>query len=152
MGSETKEAKVGAYQEPYRGYNFKLDIGGKTQAHFTACSSLGIDVEAIKYREGGQSQVVHRLPGRVDYGEVTLRYGLTDSKELWRWFLGAVEGKVERRNVSIVLMDSTGGRPVVRWDLMDAWPSKWRGAPLDALGNEVAIEQLTLVFETLKRE
>ena len=30
----------------------------------------------IRYQEGG-SHVVHRIPGPVDYGDVTLRYGLT---------------------------------------------------------------------------
>jgi phage tail-like protein len=145
-------AQTGKFQEPYRGYNFKIDVGGKTQAHFTQVTGLGVEVEAIKFREGGQSQVVHRLPGRVQYGEVTLRYGLTDSPELWRWFTTAIEGNVDRRHVSIILLDSGGTKPVMKWDLLDAWPSRWRGAPLDALGQEVAIEELTLVFETLKRE
>ena len=102
------ENKPGTVQEPYRGYNFKLDIGGKTQGHFTYVSGLGAEVEAIEYRAGGQSQVVHRLPGRVSYGEVTLSYGLTASDDLWKWFLSAVEGNVQRRHVSIILLDSAG--------------------------------------------
>jgi phage tail-like protein len=82
---------------------------------------------------------------------VTLRYGLTASAELWTWMLAAVRGSVERRNVSILMLDSTGSQEVVRWNLTNAWPSRWRGAPLDALNREVAIESLTLVFETLQR-
>jgi len=144
------ENKPGTVQEPYRGYNFKLDIGGKTQGHFTYVSGLGAEVEAIEYRAGGQSQVVHRLPGRVSYGEVTLSYGLTSSDDLWKWFQSALEGNVQRRHVSIILLDSGGVLPVKKWDLIDAWPRRWLGPPLDALGNQVAIEKITLVFETLK--
>jgi phage tail-like protein len=70
---------------------------------------------------------------------------------LWQWFLTAVEGKVERRNISIVLMDNDGMTEVTRWNLINAWIAEWRGAPLDALGREVAIETMTLVFETLER-
>ena len=48
--------------DPYRAYNFKLDITGVTEAHFTACSGLGIDVKYIKYREAGNNQVVRHIP------------------------------------------------------------------------------------------
>jgi len=140
-----------AWTDPFRNYNFKLSIMGVTEGHFTECSNIGVKVEALKYREGGVQQLVHRLPGRVDYGDITLRYGLTQSNDLWKWFLTAVEGRVERKNISIILMDPDGVTEALRWDLINAWPSAWRGAPLDAMGNEVAIESLTLVFESLSR-
>ena len=47
--------------------------------------------------------------------------------------------------------DSDGTTEVMRWDLINAWPSAWRGAALDALSHEVAIESLTIVFESLNR-
>lgn len=137
--------------DPFRAYNFKLMIQGVTEAHFTQCTGLGIKVHALEYREGGANQVVQKIPGRVEYANVTLHYGLTASAELWNWFLTAVAGKVERKNVSIVMLDADGTTEVMRWNLMRAWPSEWSGAPLDALAREVAIEKLTLVFETLDR-
>ncbi len=143
--------KPAAWTDPYRNYNFKLSIMGVNEGHFTECSNVGVKVEAIKYREGGVQQLVHRLPGRVEYADITLHYGLTKSDALWQWFLTAVEGHVERRNVSVILMDADGVTEVLRWDLINAWPSAWRGAPLDASGNEVAIESVTLVFESLHR-
>jgi phage tail-like protein len=151
MPDEPLPAQPGTWVDPYRAYNFKLEIQGVVEGHFTECSNMGVAVQAIPYREGGQSQVVHRLPGRVEYADVTLRYGLTASKDLWTWFQTAVKGKVERRNISVVLLDSDGATEVARWNLVNAWPSQWRGALLDASGQEVAIESLTLVFETLDR-
>lgn len=151
MPEEADTAQPGVKVDPYRSYNFKLEIKGVTQGHFTECSGLGVRVENIKYREGGLSQVVRQIPGQVEYGEITLRYGLTSSTELWDWFMKAVEGEVERRNVSIVMVDSDGATPVLQWDLIDCWPSEWRGAGLNALDREIAIETLTLVFETLNR-
>jgi len=138
-------------RDPYRVYNFKLIIEGVTEGHFTECSGLGIQVEAIKYREAGNSQVVRRIPGQVDYGDVTLRYGLTTSHDLWDWFLTAVAGTVERKNISILMLDSDGVTEAMRWDLINAWPSEWKGAPLDAMSHEIAIEGLTLVFEEMQR-
>src|SRR5918995_49872 len=120
-------AAPGTVEDPYRAYNFKLLIQGVAEGHFTECSGLGIKVHDIKYREGGATQVVHRLPGPVEYADVLLRYGLTSSTELWMWFLTAVQGKVERRNVSIVMVQSDGVNEAMRWNLINAWPAQWRG-------------------------
>lgn len=144
-------AAPGSFIDPYRAYNFKLEILGITEGHFTECSGLEVDVHPIRYREGGAGQVVHVIPGPVTYGDLTLHYGLTTSAELWTWLMSAVRGTVERRNVSILMLDSSGTSEVMRWNLLNAWPSRWRGAVLDALNREVAIESLTLVFETVDR-
>ena len=151
MANEEGAVQPGAYVDPYAAYNFKLEIQGVTEGHFTECSSMEVKVDPISYREAGQSQVVHYVPGRVEYGSVTLRYGLTSSRELWDWFSTVVKGKVERKNLSVVLLAGDGATEVTRWNLVNAWPSQWRSAPLDALAREVAIESLTLVFETLDR-
>ena len=151
MASTRPSPNAGGWVDPYRAYNFKLSIAGFTAGHFTECTNIGAKVHVLRYRQGGTQQVIHCLPGPVEYADITLRYGLTHSVELWNWFMSAVKGKVERKHASIVLMDSDGVTEVVRWDLINAWPSEWRGAPLDAMGREVAIESMTLVFETLNR-
>jgi phage tail-like protein len=137
--------------DPYRAYNFKLIIQGVTEGHFTECTGLTVKVEAIKYREAGNNQVVRRIPGQVEYGDIVLRYGLTSSHELWDWFLTSVKGVVARKNVSILMLDSDGATERMRWDLINAWPSEWKGVPLNALSREAAIESLTLVYETVNR-
>ena len=62
-----------------------------------------------------------------------------------------MRGKVERRNISIVLVDSDGVTEAMRWNLINAWVSEWQGAVLNASAHEVAIESMTIVFETLER-
>jgi phage tail-like protein len=112
---------------------------------------LGVRVDAIEYREGGTSQVVHQLTGATRFLPVTLFFGLTASRELWLWLDAAMKGTVQRRNVSIIVLAQDGATEAVRFNLLNAWPTSWAGAPLDALANEVAIEQLTLVYESLER-
>jgi phage tail-like protein len=151
QGQSAAPAQTGAWMDPYRAYNFKLEIQGVTEGHFTECSGLGVKVDVISYREGGNSQVIHRLPGQVSYADITLRYGLTNSRQMWEWFLTSMRGKVERRNISIVLVDSDGVTEAMRWNLINAWVSEWSGAVLNASAHEVAIESMTIVFETLER-
>lgn len=143
--------KTGVRVDPYRAYNFKLEVQGLQQGHFTECSGLGVKITPIKYREGGEHQIIHAIPGPVEYMDVTLRYGLTDSAELWTWLKNTMEGKVERKEVSIVLLDHENTTEVMRWNLNNAWVSEWRGAVLNALNREVAIESMTLVYESLER-
>src|SRR5688572_26232722 len=105
--------------DPYRAYAFKLEIQGVTQGHFTHCSGLGVTVDAISYREGGSDQRIRRMPGQVEYDDITLKYGLTSSRELWTWFETSVAGRVERRNVSIVMLEADGQTEALRWNLED---------------------------------
>jgi phage tail-like protein len=139
----------GAFIEPYRAYNFNVLLQG-IAATFMSCSGLEVEIAPIYFREGGAGQVVHALPGQVRYGAVTLSYGLTSSAELWNW-LSPPSGVPQVRNVTIAMLDSAGATEVMRWDLTRAWPSRWRGATLDAMSQELAIEELVLVFDTLRR-
>jgi len=148
----TPAAQPGNWVDPLRAYNFKLLINNVTEGHFTSVAGLGVQAERIAYREGGNNSVVRAIPGRVTYAAVTLRYGLTASEELWSWLMSAVEGRVSRRNVSIVMLDSSGSTEVLRWNLINAWPQEWFGAPLDAMSQELAIESLVLAHEGLLRE
>jgi phage tail-like protein len=145
-------AQPGTWVDPYRAYNFKLLINNITSGHFTEVTGLGVQVERISYREGGNNSIVRAVPGRVTYPPVTLRFGLTSSAELWDWLMTAVNGEVNRRNASIVMLDAAGSTEVLRWNLLNAWPMEWLGAPLDAMSRELAIETLVLAHEGLQRE
>ncbi len=138
-------------QDIYRAYNFRLDIQGAVAGYFTEVSGFSVHVESIEYREGGAALPVRKLPGRVSVGDVTCRYGLTSTREMWDWLVTAVEGRVERKNISIILVNPNGVDEAARWNLTNTWVSDWRGAKLDAVGNQAAIETITLVAETLER-
>ena len=149
---EASAATPGTYIDPQRSYNFRLEIAGVTEAYFHECSNIGVKVETLKWRSGGNNQIVHFLPGRVEPNAITLRYGLTNSTDMWKWLQTAVQGKVERKNVSIVLLDNDGSTEVTRFNCMQAWVCAYNGASLNALSNGVAIEEMTMVYETLQRD
>jgi phage tail-like protein len=139
-------------KDPYKGYNFRLQIGNITRAGFRECSGLDSTQEPIEYREGnsGNFLTVRKLPGLVKYSNVSLKYGVTDDEGLWNWRTEAVTGQVRRLNVTITLCDDLGN-DVKNWDLSDAWPTKWTGASFNATANEVAIETLEIAHEGITR-
>ena len=136
----------------YRAFNFTLLIEGVESGHFVECSGLGAEVDVIGYREGGANQQIRHLPGQIRYQPLELRYGLSQSRELWDWFDGTLNGETERRNVSVVVFENDGRTEALRWNLFSAWVAGWKAARLDATANEVAIERMTLVYDRLERD
>ena len=136
--------------DPYRNFNFRLEIDGITQAGFSDVTGLSASTDPIEYREGGFEMTARKLPGQTKYTNLTLKWGLTDSRELYDWYRDVVKGKIERRSGSIILMDLEGNE-AVRWNFFEAWPTKWTGADLSAKGTDVAIETLELAHEKIER-
>ena len=103
-----------------------------------------------EYQEGGVNRFTHKLPGRFSHPNLVLRRGLTDSLELWEWIQGTVQGvesgAIERRNVRVVVLDSTG-EEARRWEFLRAYPVKYSGPELSAGDGSVVVEALELVHE-----
>jgi phage tail-like protein len=135
--------------DPYKAFNFLVEIEGIAHAVFSEVTGLESETAVIEYRAGGES-VVRKLPGLTKYGNIVLRRGITQDPELWNWRKTVVEGNVDRRNGSIVLIDDKRTE-VVRWKFHNGWISKWEGPALSAKSNEVAIETLEIAHEGLER-
>ncbi|MFC0219311.1 phage tail-like protein [Pseudochelatococcus lubricantis] len=138
--------------DPYRNFNFRLEIGGVTEAAFFSVQGLAMRIHPIRYRPGGDGQAVRSLPGPVEYAEVTLRHGLTKSTDLWNWISAIAKGRIERRNVSILLLETDGVTEALRWNLLSAWPCEWHGPALDGLGRDIAFAELKLAYDELRAE
>src|SRR5215472_19093942 len=85
------------------------DGGKQIQAVFTELSGLQVEMQVMEYEEGGTNSFVHRLPGRLKVGNITLKHGLTKSNDFLKWCM-----KVERKNVTVVMYD-VAGKAVLRW-------------------------------------
>jgi phage tail-like protein len=75
-----------------------------------------------------------------------LKRGLTADKSLWKWRQSVINGSIERKSGSIVLLDGARNE-VARWNFREAWPAKWEGPHFRATGNDMAIETLEIVHE-----
>ena len=123
--------------DPYAGYNFSVELDGITRAGFRNCSGLDSTTNAGTYREGtDRSSAARLLPGRVDYGPLVLRRGFSGDAALFQWWQAVAEGNLDRRNVSVVLLDEKR-QEVARWNLVRAWPTKYEPPSLHGLGNGI---------------
>ncbi|MGI0484851.1 phage tail protein [Pantanalinema rosaneae CENA516] len=139
-----------ANKDPYRGFNFLVEIDGITEAGFRECSGLDATTDPVDYREGNDPMHVRKLTGLNKYSPITLKRGITDSNDLWTWRQKVIDGQTERKDCSIILRDETGAEKH-RWNLRRAWPSKWTGPSFNATSNDVAVETLEIVHEEMKK-
>jgi phage tail-like protein len=138
--------------DPYRNFRFKVEIDGIEEAGFNECTFGDTSIEPVEYREGMDPTHPRKLSGQTKYGDVTLKWGLTDDSRLYQWFLTVVEqgaGK-NRKNIAINLVDEEGNRKS-RWELANCWPKKFDPTDFNAKGNDVAIETLEITTESYRR-
>jgi phage tail-like protein len=136
--------------DPFASFNFKLEIEGITVAGFSEVTGLNQESNVIDYREGQEPITPRKLPGLNKFGNITLKRGISPDLSVYNWRKTVTDGDIERRNASIVLHNEKH-EEVVRWNLVNAWPSKYVGPDLKANANEVAIETVELTHEGVER-
>ena len=139
-------------------FNFLVDLGdGNTEgpeAGFAEVSGLSMEVELIEYRNGNSREnQVMKLPGLAKVGNVTLRRGLIGSLALWRWIDQVRNGDAGAlRTVTIQLQNEDRSAIVQTWRLLRARIVKHTSGPLNAKGNDIAVEEVVIAFERLELE
>ncbi len=140
---------TGVKPNPYTSFRFRLETNGIIIAQVSEISGLQMETETESYEEGGVNDYVHQLPKGTKYQHITLKRGITDLDDMWKWYQEVVSGKFKRRNGSIILMDVTG-QDKWRWNFTDAYPVKWTGPDLKADSNTVAFETIELAHHGIK--
>lgn len=137
---------------PYRNYRYLLEIDGIAEAAFSECTIPEVSTEAIEYREGNEPPTVRKLGGLISYGDLTMQRGVTESLALYEWWQLVEQGNVDeaRRSIAVVMLDEEGS-PGPRFEFRDAWVSQYDAPDLNATGNEVAVESITVAHEGMER-
>lgn len=139
--------------DPYRGFNFRVEIDKMTVASFSEVSGMGAEGDPVDYREGKDGvNSVRKLVGLRKYNVVTLKRGYTKDSAMWDWYTAVATGAANaRRNGTIVLRDETQ-TDVLFFHFTGGFLNKIEGAHMLASGNEVAIESAEIVVETLNMQ
>lgn len=123
----------------------------KTDIGFSDVSGLTQEIQIIEYRDGlmsGSTPALKR-PGIKKVNNITLKRGIVEkNNELFNWFNNNGAPNVERRDITISLLNDEGN-PVMVWTISQAFPVKTEGPGLKASGNEIAIESIELAHEGL---
>ena len=95
-------------------------------------------------------QTPMKIPGLKKYGNITLKQGLADSTVLYDWIITGVNGAVDRKTITITLMDEEEA-PAASWQVINAWPMKYTAPDFNESSSEIAIETLEVAHEGMTR-
>lgn len=145
---------------PFTAFNFRveLDVPGLSSelcsASFAECDGLEMTLSPQTIREGGDNSRQIHLTGPVGYGQLSLKRGMSDTFDLWRWFDKVMQrGQAGLRGSGVVVyLASDGETEQVRFTLTGCLPVKLKASALNAKDGAVAIEEMQIAFETLGLE
>lgn len=141
---------TGERKDPFRGFNFQVQIDNSSVAGFRECSGLSFTTDPVEYREGTDIPLHPRkLTAMRKFANISLKRGMTDSKELWNWYKNVLNGRTDRRDGAIVLKDEEHNE-VMRWKFENGWICKWEGPSMNATSNDVAIESIEICVERVE--
>ncbi|MCX7570268.1 phage tail protein [Tumebacillus sp. DT12] len=141
---------AGDRKDPYRKFRFRVEIEGIQQAGFSEVSGYDASLDVVEYREGNMSITPRKMPGLAKYGNITLKWGVTDSMDLYKWMEDCINGNVTRKTVTIIAINEKQ-EDVSTWTVSEAWPMKYTAPDWNATASEVGIESMELAHEGMKR-
>jgi phage tail-like protein len=145
-------------ERPFVQFNFLVDFGtGNTEgpeAGFQEVSGIGMDVTVAEYRDGNaRGNSVQKITGLNKSTDVTLKRGVVRSQSLDQWLHDIRNGNQNATRTVTILLQNEDHTSVVRtWKLIRARIIKHTSGPLNAIGTDVAMEELILAYERLEME
>lgn len=144
---------------PFIAFNFlveiKVDNVAQTicEAEFSECDGLEMTVEPKTIREGGRNTGPVHLLGPVSYSQLTLKRGMTDTFDLWRWFETVVAtgngGLRATAQISILSADAGAQSVQATWILTGCLPVKLKAPAMNGKDGQVAIEEMQIAYESM---
>jgi phage tail-like protein len=138
---------------PFTAFNFTVEIypdgasAPLAEAAFAECDGLEMTMDVKTIREGGANDRAIRVPGVVNYSNLTLKRGMTGNFDLWKWAQDSIADPALRANAEVVLLAADGKTERARFQLHRCLPVKFKAPALNAKDGTVAIEEFQLAYE-----
>ncbi len=148
--------------DPYKNLKFCVKWDGRYVAGISKISPLRRTTEVVAHREGGDPSSSRKSPGRTEYDAITLERGVTHDAEFEQWAnkvfnfgagLGTEVSLADLRKDIVIELYNEAGQLALAYKVYRCWVSEFQALPeLDAAGNGVAIQRITLENEGWERD
>lgn len=143
-----------ARRDPLIAPRFVVKFGNKLTGSFRECTVVSAEHEVAEYKFADEkgNPGYYAVPGRMKFGRITLKRGMTNDMGMWKWRKEVEDGNVNgaRTNGSILMCDQDGS-PIAEFNFENAWPLKVTGPAPNANGNDLAIEEVEIITERVYR-
>jgi phage tail-like protein len=101
---------------------------------FKGLSGLEVNFDVLEYREGGNNDFVHRLPGRMTYPNLVLSWGIIANDEsLLKWFMAThQQAQLQEIKLTLGARQADVSNDIRKFVFTDAFPVRWSGPVLHA--------------------
>ncbi|HNC25191.1 MAG TPA: phage tail protein [Opitutaceae bacterium] len=145
-------------QYPLPVYNYKVEIDGQTVG-FSEVSGLSIARDTTTYVEsavanGASGPRRLHMPAQEKPANITLKKGVVPSLSLpvfFNWINSIQLNRVDKKDIYVRLCDENGNA-VISWKVANAFPTKLDAPSFSASSNDVAIESMELMADSVRVE
>jgi phage tail-like protein len=145
----------GRVRDPLITARFMAKFGSKLQGSFRECTIVTAEHEPAEYKFADETAHAgyYAVPGRMKFGHITLKRGLTDDMQAWNWRKEVEDGKVTsaRVNGSILMTDQDPSNVIAEFNFVNAWPLKVSGPAPNANSSDLAMEEIEIICEQVIR-
>lgn len=136
---------------PPVGFHFKVEVEGlgpnDNDVRFAEVGGLSAELVTEEVPEGGENRFVQKYPIRAKFPELVLKRGLLMQSSLLDWVRASIEQlEIAPKLVHVKLLNEEH-QPLLTWNLIDAYPTKWSVSDLNASANAIVIETLQLYYK-----
>ena len=133
--------------------HFSVEVDGIQMAVFKEADGFSNESEVITHvvTDKAGKTIYQKVPGNMKWTDLILKRGMAGDDSLWQWRQAIIDGKVSsnnRKTVTIVAYNQDD-QPIISYVAQNAWPSAWKATGVNAAGNEVMVEEVTLAHEGL---
>ncbi len=129
---------------------FLFEVDGVEIGRFMEVSGLEVSIDTEDVVEGGENSFVHKLPGRMNWPNITLKRGITQNDSLFTWMnkvsgeqFAAAGDRFDRASAAITLLGPAAER-LRSWSFDGAMPVKWTGPSFAVSSTDMAVEELEI--------
>lgn len=151
----------GTPRQVHEKFKFIVEIDFIENAAFSKCSELSVETAKIEYWEGGQLIPI-KDPGRLTFSDVTLERGASQSVDFLNWAKDVADATIGpggsglpaptfKRNLAVVQRERDNSE-LRRWNIFNAFPTKFTAGEWDNTVDEVVIEMMTLTYDFFELE
>lgn len=140
---------------PIPSYNYRVEIAGAAVG-FSEVTGLSIKHETTTYKEspvaaGAPGPVVMHMPAQRSAVTLTLKKGVVRKNSvavLYNWISAIQINQVDKKDIYVRLCDEKGDA-VISWKVLNAFPTKLDAPSFTANSNDVAIEAMELMADSI---
>ena len=141
-------------KDPLISPRFTVKFGDKLTGAFREVTVVTAETEPVEHKFSDEkgNPGYYAIPGRMKYGRITLKRGMTNDMSMWKWRKEVEDGNIEsaRTNGSIIMHDQTGAA-VAEFNFENAWPLKVSNPGGNANSNDIVIEEAEIICERIWR-